>query len=91
MSDRYSGQGAGKSGSKEYFTEGRGPGRGMDVSRSEPKQSRRGVGNGDPILIDLEALNQPGVGPVDTDELARGRIMPRLTTVQLGHLEGDVD
>ena len=93
MSDRYPGQGAGAGGAKDYFTEGRGAGRGTDIAekREAPKQHRRGVGNGDPIEIDLNNLNRPGIGPVDYDELARGRIMPDLTTLTLGKKTGDID
>lgn len=49
------------------FTNGRGPGRGMDIAegRKAPKEFRRGVGDGDPVEIDLGALNQPGKGPVN--------------------------
>lgn len=93
MSDRYSGQGAGQRGSREYFTSGQGPGRGTDIAekREPPKQHRRGVGNGDPIEIDLNNLSQPGIGPADYDEIVRGRIQSPLTTFEIGKKTGDID
>lgn len=70
------------------FSEGRG--RGFDI----PDQKTPAVTNKErtkPLEIDLNNLNQPGVGPVDYDELRRGRTIPRLTTRQIGKTSGDID
>ncbi len=62
-----SNEGAGAGGTRGYFTEGRGPGRGSDIAanRKSQKPNRRGIGNGDPIEINLDDLEQPGKGPVN--------------------------
>lgn len=72
------------------FSEGRG--RGFDIPEQKtPKMNGRGNADGEKLIIDLNDLNKPGVGPVDFDELKRGRIMPRVTTDQLGKTTGDID
>lgn len=77
MSNKVGQGGGGAGGAKDYFTEGRGPGRGMDIEREAPKEHRRGVGDGDPIAIDLEDLHKPGRGPVNFDKM-NGKRLPAI-------------
>lgn len=59
-----------------FFSEGRG--RGFEIpEREAPKEHRRGVGNGDPVEIDLEDLHRPGVGPVNFDKM-NGKRLPKI-------------
>lgn len=83
-----SGVGGGQGGAREYFTEGSGMPYPAHPYKSPDKTNEK---RNTKVLIDLNDLNKPGVGPVDYDELSRGRILPRLTTEQLGKVEGDID
>jgi len=74
--------------SKDYFTSGRGMPYPAHEYKSPDKTNEK---RNTPVPIDLNDLNKPGVGPVDYDELKRGRVMPRLTTEQLGKTTGDID
>lgn len=78
----------GQGGAHEYFTSGRGRPYEPHPYKSPDKTNEK---RNTQILLDLNDLNKPGVGPVDFDELARGRMMPRMTTEQLGKVQGDID
>ena len=79
--------GGGQSGAHEYFTQGSGmpyPARAYKSPDKTDEQRNKKV------MIDLNDLNKTGVGPVDFDELKRGRIQAPLTIKELGQEPGDI-
>lgn len=83
-----SGVGGGQGGAREYFTEGAGMPYPAHPYVSPDKTNEK---RNTQVLIDLNDLNKPGVGPVDFDEVSRGRILSPLTTKAAGKKSGDID
>lgn len=58
----------------EFFTEGRG--RGFEM-KERPPIEKTNKARTEPIEIDLDSLNRPGVGPVNFDKM-NGKILPKI-------------